>query len=212
MKYLDQHKISHVGAGKNDSAAFKPVIKTLKGIRVAYLGFSRVLPTTSWMATANRAGLAETYNPTRALNSIRAASKNADLIVVLVHWGKELADYPVEHQKKLAKQYIDAGADLIIGSHPHTLQGFEQYKGKWIAYSLGNFIFTTSRTAKTWDSGILSATCDRKALCQLQLEPILTKFGQPKPLQGAAAKTLLQRISKISMNAKIDANGKIVLK
>lgn len=212
MRYLDQHKIAHVGAGKNEAAAFRPVIRNLNGIRVAFIGLSRVLPATSWMAGPNRPGLAETYNPARAVRSIANAQKQADLVVVLVHWGKELNDYPVEHQTTLAKRYIDAGADLVIGSHPHTLQGFQNYKGKWIAYSMGNFIFTTSRTAKTWETGILTATCNRKAACQLHLQPVLTKFGQPKPMVGQDATRLLKRISNLSIGAKIGADGKIGLK
>ena len=65
-------------------------------------------------------------------------------MVVLIHWGIEREEKPQEYQRALAKRYIDAGADLVIGSHPHVLQGIEYYKGKPIFYSLGNFVFGSS--------------------------------------------------------------------
>ncbi len=211
MSYLKTNKISFVGAGKDRTQAFSPTYRTANGVRVAYLGFSRVVPTTAWMAGTNKPGTAETYNPATAIKSIATAQKNADLVVVLAHWGVERNDLPEAYQKTLARQYIDAGADLVVGSHPHVLQGFEQYKGKWIAYSLGNFIFTTNRNEKTWDSGILTATCTKNAACDLQFLPVLTKYAQPKPMTGKQAETLLQRLSKASYQVKIDNSGKIQL-
>lgn len=212
MRHLTTNKIDYVGAGADRKRAFSPVYRSVKGIRVAYLGFSRVVPTTAWIAGKNKPGTADTYNPAEAVSSIKLAQKHADLVVVLAHWGVERSDLPADYQKSLARRYIDAGADLVVGSHPHVLQGFEQYKGKWIAYSLGNFIFTTNSVAKTWDSGILTATCTKKAACQLQFLPVLTKYAQPKPMQGAQARALLQRLSKASFSVDIDGSGKIQLR
>ena len=99
----------------------------------------------SWTAGENTPGLAVTYDPKRTLEEIASAKKQADIVVVYVHWGEERKEMPLDYQKNMARAYIDEGADIVVGSHPHVLQGLEFYKGKLIAYSLGNFIFTDSR-------------------------------------------------------------------
>lgn len=164
MKYLDEAGLSHMGAGNNDTEAFTPVIKEVRGIKVAYIGLSRVVPFSSWKADKNVAGLAETYDTRRATEAIAKAKKEADIVVVMVHWGKERVDQPEPYQKDFGKQYIDAGADLVIGSHPHVLQGFEMYKGKWIAYSLGNFIFSSYPKETAGETGVLDALCTKTGI------------------------------------------------
>lgn len=212
MEHLDAASIPHVGAGADDTAAFTPVILESRGIKVAYLSLSRVLPVTDWKAERNRAGVAETYDPTRAVAAIQSAKQEADLVMVMVHWGKERVDHPLDYQREMARQYIDAGADLVIGSHPHVLQGFEQYNGKWIAYSLGNFIFNMTATPATADTGVLNARCTRSGDCKLKLHPMRQYQSQPTPLSGTEATELLQRISAISYGAEIDEAGHITAK
>ncbi|WP_020616948.1 CapA family protein [Paenibacillus daejeonensis] len=212
MEHLDEVRIPHVGGGANDTEAFTPVILESRGIKVAYLSLSRVVPVTDWKADRNRAGVAETYDPTRALAAIKSATDQADLVMVMVHWGKERVDYPLDYQREMARQYIDAGADLVIGSHPHVLQGFEQYNGKWIAYSLGNFIFNMTATPATADTGVLDARCTRSGDCKLKLHPMRQFQSQPTPLTGDDALQLLQRISALSYNAEIDGAGNITAK
>ena len=85
-----------------------------------------------------------TYDPARALEAIKTARGQCDYLVVYVHWGVERETEPKDYQRAMGRQYIDAGADLVIGSHPHVLQGIEYYKGKPIFYSLGNFVFGSS--------------------------------------------------------------------
>jgi poly-gamma-glutamate capsule biosynthesis protein CapA/YwtB (metallophosphatase superfamily) len=211
FKYLTEQKIAYVGAGRDRKRAFQPIYLSGNGVRVGFIGVSRVVPEQSWKAGTNKPGTADTYDPSDAVKSIREAASKADLVVVLAHWGKERSDYPEAYQKTLARTYIDAGADLIIGSHPHVLQGFEQYKGKWIAYSLGNFIFTTNAVPKTWDSAVLSATCKQSGACDLTFIPVRTKYAQPVVLYGQSAQNLIKRISSISLGAQIEASGKIVL-
>ncbi|MCK9910463.1 CapA family protein, partial [Microbacteriaceae bacterium K1510] len=112
----------YVGAGHDATRAFAPVIVERNGVKLAFFGFSRVVPEVSWYAGKNKPGIAVSYDPKLAVEAIRAAREQADLVVVIAHWGKEREDYPVDHQKELARAYIDAGADLIIGGHPHVLQ------------------------------------------------------------------------------------------
>jgi poly-gamma-glutamate capsule biosynthesis protein CapA/YwtB (metallophosphatase superfamily) len=209
MKELDKAGIRRIGAGADADEAYKPIIVDKQGIKIAFLGFSRVVPDQSWKAGKNHPGVAETYSHVVPVESIKKAREQADLVVVIAHWGIEREDNPDKNQKELAHRYIDAGADLIVGGHPHVVQGFEQYKGKWIAYSLGNFIFTLNPNSKTWNSMILEATCTKEKQCELQVVPVITKLAKPElmaPEQGAA---LLEHLTKISINAKLTKDGKV---
>ncbi|XEC93243.1 CapA family protein [Paenibacillus tarimensis] len=213
MRHLDEAGIAHTGAGKDDTEAFTPTVLEANGIKVAYFGLSRVVPLNEWKADRNYPGVAETYNTTRAVNAIRKAEEEADVTVVLVHWGKELADDPEEYQRAFAREYIDAGADLVIGAHPHVLQGFEQYKGKWIAYSLGNFIFNITTYELSTETGVLDAKCMKTGDCSLRLHPMKVdslRPSQPAPLEGDEAVRLLNRVSELSFNVLIDKEGNIV--
>lgn len=210
MTYLDQAGIGRVGAGRNSDEAFKPVIVEKQGVRIAVLGFSRVVPDHTWKAGADQPGVADTYSYTVPVETIKKTREQADLVIVMAHWGTERKDTPDPVQTDLAHRYIDAGADLVVASHPHVLQGLEAYKGKWIAYSLGNFIFTTNEAAKTWETIVLQAECANTGACSLKAVPILTKWAKPEPLAGEAGAKLLERLSGLSYGAKIEADGSVV--
>lgn len=210
FEYLDEAGIKHMGAGHDKDEAYKPVYIEKNGLNIAFFGFSRVVPERSWKADKNHPGVASTYDYTFPVKAIEEAREASDLIVVVAHWGVEREDMPADHQVSLAHRYIDAGADLVVGGHPHVLQGFERYKDKWIAYSLGNFIFTTNNNAKTWETAILNATCSLSQGCQLKVKPVLTKWAQPKPMEELGGIKLLQRISDISIHVKINSDGEVV--
>ncbi|XOK63340.1 CapA family protein [Paenibacillus elgii] len=211
LDYLDAQDIKHVGAGRNSDEAYSYVITEQKGIKIAFLGFSRVIPDTSWYAGKSKPGMAETYSTKLAFEAIGKARAEADLVVVIAHWGEERKAYPVKSQTDLARQYIDEGADLVVASHPHVVQGFEQYKGKWIAYSMGNFIFTTNDNPNTWESMILEASCTKERSCDLSMVPILTKWAQPVPMVDEARDKLFEKLTNLSVNAQIDKEGRITL-
>ncbi len=210
MDFLDDADLQHAGSGNDDREAFAPSYVESKGMTVAFVSLTHVVPEVSWKAERNHPGLAETYNPTRALAAIEEAEQNSDLVVVLVHWGEERAEQPLKSQTSLAHSYIDAGADLIIGSHPHVLQGFEAYKGKWIAYSLGNFVFTTTDSSKTSETGVLNAECGKDGNCSLKFQPMFATNSQPAPMEATASKELLARLSALSYGASVKEDGTIV--
>lgn len=141
---LDEAGILHTGAGSNLEEAKKPVCVELNGKKLAMIGATRVIPVADWAAGANHAGMLASYDPAVLLEEIRRCAAEQDYVMVFVHWGIERDEKPQEYQRALAKQYLDAGADIVIGSHPHVLQGIEYYKGKPIVYSLGNFVFGSS--------------------------------------------------------------------
>ncbi|MEW4369023.1 CapA family protein [Paenibacillus kandeliae] len=210
IKQLDQSGVQYVGAGKDSTRAYQPVYVERKGIKIALLGFSRVIPEASWNAGKNQPGVATAYDATAAEAAIREAKSNADLVVVVAHWGVERSDTTVDHQTDLAHRFIDAGADLVVGGHPHVLQGLEQYKGKWIAYSTGNFIFTHSLTEKTWDTGVFEAVCSIKGECSMKVIPYTANLGQPVPMAEPQAQTLLQRLQSLSSNIRFDVKGNAI--
>jgi poly-gamma-glutamate synthesis protein (capsule biosynthesis protein) len=209
FRALEENGVAYVGAGADESRAYAPVYVERKGMTIAFLGFSRVVPHVDWYAGKNKPGVAASYDPAKAVEAIRGAAENADLVVVIAHWGAERADYPVDHQKQLARAYIDAGAHLVIGGHPHVLQGLERYQNGWIAYSLGNFIFTRSTYPKTWETMILQAACSKEAGCELTMLPYYTELGRPVPLHGQDGAKLLQRVESLSFNVRIHPDGRI---
>lgn len=209
LDHLEQAGILHVGAGRNEAEAYRPAVVELNGVRTAFLGFSMVVPHASWKAEGDRPGVAQTYDYRQPTEAIRKARQEADLVVVLVHWGEERKEEPNGRQKEMARRYIDAGADLVVGSHPHVLQGAEQYKGKWIFYSLGNFIFTTNDNPLTWESVILNASCTKEGACDLSVVPVRNAWALPTPLEGEEAARVFGRLSDLSINAKVNGDGSI---
>ena len=202
---LDQAGIYHVGAGRNLEEACKPVIITEKGESIGFLGASRVIPVGSWNASASKPGMLTTYDPSLLLEQIDHLKETCDYVVVYVHWGIEKKDRPEEYQRSLGKQYIDAGADLVIGSHPHVLQGIEYYKGKPIFYSLGNFVFGSS-IPKTM---LVQAEFQGENL-SLRLLPGISSGGYTRMLTDSGEMTqFYQYLESISFGVSIGADGAV---
>lgn len=208
---LKSANVNYIGAGRNSKEAYTPLMVERNGIKLAFLGLSRVIPDESWYAWRNKPGVATTYEGTKAqaAKAIKAAKKEADIVVVIVHWGEERTDEPIDTQKELAKLYVDSGADLVVGGHPHVAQGFEQLKGKWIAYSLGNFIFTQAANPKTWETMVLQAECKKDGTCELKMIPFFTNVGQAIPLKGERGQKVMKRLEGMSPGIRIDQNGYI---
>ncbi|GGA44755.1 capsular polysaccharide biosynthesis protein [Paenibacillus physcomitrellae] len=209
LDHLKNAGIASVGAGVNADQAYAPQYFERKGIKIALFGFSRVLPKADWAAGASKPGIAGVYDPTRAYAAIKAARQKADLILVITHWGKERVQQFDDTQTALAHGLIDAGADLVIGGHPHVLQGLEQYKGKWIAYSTGNFIFTRSTNEKTWETAVFEARCSKSGSCGMKLIPYTAELAQPVPMQAEDAAKLLQEIQSLSPGVTVDKAGNV---
>ena len=141
---LNEAGIKYVGAGENLEEAKKLEIIEVGGRKIGFLGTSRVYMATSWAAGEKHPGVFSTYDPTLPVEEIKKADELVDYLVVYVHWGVERETTPKEYQRVMGKQYIDAGADIVIGSHPHVLQPLEFYNEKPIMYSMGNFVFGSS--------------------------------------------------------------------
>ena len=178
--YLDSVGLEHFGAGKNAVEAAAPVILSRSGIKFAFLGYTDndVVPS-DYQATNTRPG-----NNFMNIEAMQSAVKNvrpeADIVIVSMHSGDEY-EPASDRQIRFAHAAIDAGADMVIGTHPHVLQKIEEYKGKYIMYSLGNFVFDQMWSIPTTQSVIAKFTFDKKGVVQGEFTPIRIKnYSQPE--------------------------------
>lgn len=139
LDWLHGAQITPFGGGKNEAEAYQPVILTKNGWRVALIGVDGV-ELTSYAAGPDLPGVAWLY-PERIAEAIRAVRPAVDLIVVMPHWGYEYTFGPAREHEEIAHLWLESGADMVVGSHPHVIQPVHDYNGKLIAYSLGNFVF-----------------------------------------------------------------------
>jgi poly-gamma-glutamate capsule biosynthesis protein CapA/YwtB (metallophosphatase superfamily) len=139
LAYARSYGLRTIGGGRNLAAARKPAILTRGGLRIAFLGYSDVRPP-GFDAGPGRSGTAPAL-PASIRSDVRAASGRADVVVVYFHWGIELARRPTTRQKLLAAVSLAAGADVVLGAHPHVLQPRERLGTRFVAWSLGNFVF-----------------------------------------------------------------------
>ena len=177
-----------VGAGKDADAAFAPHIATSHGVRVAFLGATQVLDdnlAASWTAGRDHPGLASAKDVDRLVAAVRQARTQADVVVVDLHWGTELAACPTEAQRSLAPRLAEAGADVIGGSHAHVLRGGGWLGRAYVDYGLGNFVFY-ARTPQTEQSGVLTLTLTGRSVTSADWSPARIRSGLPRPLSGDA--------------------------
>ncbi len=179
-----------VGAGENAAQAYAPWITEVKGVKIAFLGFSQITElATSWAAKSDRSGLAMAWpNQDQAVAAVKAAKAKADVVVVDMHWGQEYNQCPIADQKTLAKKMADAGADIIIGSHVHVLQGDGWLGHTFVAYGMSNFVWWLN-DAQSNDTGVMRVTLTGTKVTRTEFLPayINRTTGQPDPVTGADA-------------------------
>ncbi|PLS16829.1 capsular biosynthesis protein [Bacillus sp. M6-12] len=210
LNNLKKYNLTFIGAGVNSKAAYAAHTQIVKGKRIKFLAFSRVLPTTLWIAGFNRAGLATGYDLKLMQTRIKEERKTADYLFVYIHWGKEKSKIPEAFQRDWARKMIDSGADGIIGSHPHVLQGFEYYKGKPIAYSLGNFLFPDYVRGDAAQTGLYHIDIQNNAITT-SFTPYFIAKDQIIAQSLQTRKMVWSKLQAISYGVKIQ-NGKIVKK
>ncbi|NLY48256.1 MAG: CapA family protein [Clostridiales bacterium] len=201
---LEEAGIDYVGAGINMDRAKAPVYYTIGDTTIAFVAASRVIYAMDWYATDTRPGMIGTYDPALFITSIKEARENSDFVVAYVHWGVERVHEPVEYQKELARKYIDAGADAIIGCHPHVMQGIEFYNGKVIAYSLGNYWFNSSKR----ESGLLKLYLNPDGSTDVQLLPVMNENTYTYQITDEdARRAYFEFMESISFDVTFDEEG-----
>ena len=204
LKTLENAEIPYVGGGHNKEEALSPYVQTINGQSFAIFAATRVSPTAAWYAGSSKPGILQTYDAADLNKAIADADSKYDHIIVYAHWGVERAVMPEEYQRTLAKGYIDAGADLVIGAHPHVLQGFEFYKDVPICYSLGNYLFG-NRTGETL---LLNAVFNESGDLSIQLIPCERVNGVLKEIQDP--ERLFDELTNLSFDAAITSSGTLI--
>lgn len=206
---LDGAGIAYVGAGHDIKEAMQPKYFIAGGMKIAYVSATQIERTPSpdtKEATEDSAGVLRTLDPERFLTVIKEASDNADLTVVYVHWGSENTYDVDDSQKSLARQYVESGADLIIGDHSHCLQGFEYVNGVPVIYSLGNFWFSS----KDIDTAIVKAVVADKKVQSVQFVPCHQQNCKTRLLNkntDGDYERILAEMVTLSFDVSIDEDG-----
>ena len=203
---LDKSNIKHFGAGINLNEARKEAYIE-DDLKFCFLGYSLIGPEAVF-AKEQKEGTAGSYKPDDILNFIEEdfarVKYNSDILVVSFHWGIEVSHYPNNVQKMLARYSIDIGADVVLGHHPHVLQGIEEYRKGLIFYSLGNFMFSGNRNPSDKDSIIAKIRLSKNGILDYKVMPVkitsIEKPYQPYVLEGREKEKAL---NKLKMYSKI---------
>ncbi len=196
---LDSAHVAHAGAGASEDDAHRPAIVEARGKRLAFLGYVDVMPEgtgfdiRSWEARGASPGVAW-LDTARIARDVRAAKANADVVVVMLHTGFEGHWVANVWQRAAAHAAIDAGALVVLGAHPHLLQGAERYKSGFVAYSLGDFVFD----GKDKYSAILRLTIDGDAVTDVAWTPVLLRDGIPTLVDEKASASIRRLIETLS--------------
>ncbi len=190
---LDTAGIRHFGIGETLDQAREPAIFDVNGTRVSFLGYDGITGDTNG-ATGNSAGTLPLVAELLA-EDVSAATKQADIVIPFIHWGVEYTLTPTEEQRNVARLAIDAGATMVAGSHPHWVQGIEEYRGRPIVYSLGNFVFDQDWSPETKQGLIMHLVFQGSRLAALRLVPVLIEdFYQPRIQTGEEMTLILDRV------------------
>ena len=202
---LKKKGITWLGAGLDIRGATKPAIMEINGLRVGFLCYSWDF-IGSIDATLKTPGVAP-LNEKLIIKNVINLKQQVDTVVVSLHWGYERERYPLPYQRKMAHDIVDAGANLILGHHPHVLQGIEEYKNGVIVYSLGNFTFPDFhykcfhllQKEENRESIIFRCALSKKAVEQWDVIPIKSnKTFQPVTQDGNVGKRILCKITELS--------------
>jgi len=199
--HLDAVGIAHAGTGYDLTEAYNPAILEVDGVKIAFVAVADIFnygtypdhEAFDYTAWADM----ELLSPT-----IAAAREQADLVVVSAHWDWEYKDYPSDATVELAHAIADAGADIILGHHPHVPQGIELYNDTFIIYSLGNFAFHQTTKYSIWKkrSIMLLLTLSRDGVEKYELIPVTCGF-QPAVAEGTLADEILTHMEEISFTS-----------
>lgn len=190
MSILSAHDIKYVGVDANITRAREPLIIGIKDITIALLAYCLVIDRTAFTTTTNSEEIC---------SDVRKAKANSNIVVVSLHWGNEYIRRPSPQQISLAHQIIDSGADVILGHHPHVLQGIEKYHNGLVAYSLGNFVFDMTYLTETRSSIMVEFRLSKKGVAGYRMIPIyISDEYAPYILSGKQKELALGELDKLS--------------
>ena len=201
----------YVGAGRNLTEAVRPVYFVTENVKIAFLSATQIErmdnPDTKG-ATETSPGVFRCRNVDLLLSEVEKAKAVSDFVVVYVHWGTESTTELDWAQKEQAPLIAQAGADLIIGDHPHVLQGIEWIGDTPVIYSVGNFLFNS----KTQDTCLVEVTLAAQtgALKSFRFIPAIQKDCRTSLLDGAEKARVISHMQSLSSGVTIDAEGYVI--
>jgi len=161
------------------------------GMTFGFLGYT-VFPPEGYIMSEKRTDVVY-YNPQLVQYEITEARKQCDYLIVEMHWGKEYDTYYSTSQEKVGRALIDSGADVVMGHHPHVIQGIEKYKGKYIFYSIGNFIFDHQNYRYTDESVVLQMVVEDEASIEWWAIPLIIDGCQPRKAKGETGQRIIDQ-------------------
>lgn len=208
MQTLKGAGIPYVGAGADEQEAVRPVYFIINDMKIAFVSATQIekadYPDTKG-ATADSPGVFRCWNGEKLLQIVSEAKENSDFVIVYVHWGTENQEETDWAQDKQAPELVAAGADIIIGDHPHILQKIDVISGVPVIYSLGNFWFNS----KTVDTGMVKITLSEEGLQSLQFIPCVQSNCRTVLSDGEEKERILGKMRNMSVNVQIDTDGYI---
>jgi poly-gamma-glutamate capsule biosynthesis protein CapA/YwtB (metallophosphatase superfamily) len=178
VKAVERLGMKAVGAGPNLKRALAPQVVSRLGLDVAFVGFSEIAPL-EFAAQPDSPGTAWA-TPEQIAQAVQSARRKADLVVATFHWGIEKQTLETAQQRELADVAVRAGAQVVIGAHPHTLQPVRRQGGAIVAYSLGNFVFG-AHSPETTTTGILELGLTAEGVAEADWHPARIAGGRPMP-------------------------------
>jgi poly-gamma-glutamate capsule biosynthesis protein CapA/YwtB (metallophosphatase superfamily) len=189
LRYAKRYRFPLVGGGLDSARAYAPYRVTIKGQRIAVLGATQVIDTnlvSLWTAGPHKPGLASAYDMPRLVRAVKAARKTSDTVVVYLHFGEERMGCPTSLQISAARKLISAGADIVVGSHAHRLQGAGRMGKGFVDYGLGNFVWYSQNSPESITTGVLEVTVTGRRIDSYKWVPATIIGGSPTPVTGSA--------------------------
>lgn len=206
LNTLEKKGMPYVGAGRNLEEAASPVYFISGDIKIAVVSATQIErlnnPDTKG-ATENSAGVFRCLNPEKLYEVVAKAKENSDFVIVYIHWGTENVAEPDWAQLDQAPKLAEAGADLIIGDHPHCLQGIQYFGKVPVIYSLGNFWFNS----KTVDTCLVQVNISESGIESLQFIPAIQEDCRTDFAYGEEKERIISYMNSISYNVTIDPEG-----
>ena len=210
LQLLKDANMPYVGAGMNAQEASAPVYFIINNLKIAFLSATQIErldnPDTK-EATDTSPGVFRCWNGEKLIQKVKEAKAESDFVVVYVHWGTENQEETDWAQNKQAAELVEAGADLIIGDHPHVLQKIEIINGVPVIYSLGNFWFNS----RTMDTGMIKVTFSEGGLQSFQFIPCQQSNCRTTLLSGEEKERVLSDMRRMSGGVQIDTEGYVIL-
>jgi poly-gamma-glutamate capsule biosynthesis protein CapA/YwtB (metallophosphatase superfamily) len=198
-----------IGVGQDLDEAYAPFTTEVRGQRIGVLAASDVIDAelrSSWIATDGQPGLASAEEPEQDVleDRVRRLRAEVDTLVVYLHYGVERETCPNERQRELVDALVEAGADIVVGTHAHRLQGHGYLGDRYVAYGLGNFVFSAGSEGGR-ASGVLTVTATGRRIDGAEWAPTRIVDGRPEPLTGASADRALAEQDELRECADLSA-------